>query len=157
MPPSPWRASTRMAQTSVENLAFRSATSLKRHELDAGHDGREGLAVLFFCGSGDSAHGAAVEAVFEGEELCAEVDAFAASEAGVGASELEGGFVDFRTAVGEEGAIHAGGFGEAQREGGLALVVIEVGGVDELAALFRDGVLDGGVGVAEGVDADAAE
>ena len=57
----------------------------------------------------------------------------------------------------EEGAIEAGPLGEAQRKLRLALVVVEVRGVDERAALAGDGFFNHRVVVAERVDADAAE
>ena len=41
-------------------------------ELDAGHDGAKGSRYFSLCGGRDGAHGAAVEAVFEREELCAD-------------------------------------------------------------------------------------
>ena len=93
-------------------------------EFDAGHHRIEGLAVLVFPGGGDGAHGAAVEAVFEREELCAEgacpvrASSFAQARASLSAASLAS-----VPLLAEEGPIHAGGFGEAQREGGLALVV----------------------------------
>ncbi len=85
MPPSPWMGSMQMAQTSLENFGAEVGDVVEADELDAGHDGLEGLAVFFFVRRGDGAHGAAVEAVFEGEELCADGAAFGAEKAGVGA------------------------------------------------------------------------
>ena len=75
------------------------------------------------------------------------VDTFAAPDAGIGASQLHCAFPGFSAGVGEEGAIEAAAFGEAQGELGLTLVVEEVGGVDELAALLGDGVFDDGAPV----------
>ena len=46
-------------------------------EFDAGHYGHEGFAVFVLRGGCNGAHGAAVEAVVEGEKLCADVAAFA--------------------------------------------------------------------------------
>ena len=114
MPPSPWMASTRMAQTSLENFARRSATSLKRTNSTPGMTGIEGLAVLFFRRGGDGAHGAAVKAVVEGEELCADGAALSAEAASVGAGEFERGLPSFGAAVGKEDAIEARDFGEAE-------------------------------------------
>ena len=108
-------------------FCFQVIDVVEADEFDPRHHRIEGLAVLVFPGGGDRAHGAAVEAVFEREELCAERRALFALQLCPGTGELERGFVGFGAAVGEEGAIHPGGFGEAQREGGLALVVIEVG------------------------------
>ncbi len=84
-------------------------------------------------------------------------DAFAALEAGIGAGQLHGALPGFGAGVGEEGAVEAGLLGEAQGELRLALVVVEVRGVDERAALAGDGFDDDRVIVAERVDADAAE
>ena len=126
-------------------------------EVHAGNDGCEGLAVLILIGGGDGTEGAAVKALLEGEELCADADAFTALEAGVGAGQLHGALPCFRAGVGEKGAVKAGLFGEAQGELRLALVEVEVRGVDERAALAGDGFNNDRVIVAEGVDADAAE
>ena len=82
-------------------------------KLDSRHHGIERLAVLVFPGRGGGAHGAAVKAVFEGEELRAELHAFAAFQFCVSAGQLERSFVRFGSGVREEGAIHSGGFGEA--------------------------------------------
>ena len=106
---------------------------------------------------GDGAHGAAVEAVVEGEELCADVLAFGAQQAGVGAGELERSLPGFGAAVAEEDAVEAADLGEAEGEFGGVLVEEEVRGVEEALRSVRDGFFDGGMGVAEGGDADAAE
>ena len=104
-------------------------------EFDAGHDGFEGLAILLLVRGGDRAHGAAVEAVFEGEEFCADVAAFGAETAGVGAREFERGLPCFGAAVAEEDAVEAADLGEAEGELGGVLVEEEVRGVDEALAL----------------------
>ena len=88
-------------------------------ELDAGHDGREGLAVLRLVRGRDGAQGAAVEAVLEREELCADLLAFAAQQAGVGAGELQRGLPGFGAAVAEEDAVEAADLGQAQGEFGV--------------------------------------
>ncbi len=75
MPPSPWMGSMQMPQTSLENFARRSATSLKRTNSTPGMTGMKGSRYFSLCGGGDGAHRAAVEAVVEGEELCADVAA----------------------------------------------------------------------------------
>ena len=125
-----------MAQTRrIGELGAQVGDVVEADELDAGHDGREGLAVLFFVGGGDGAHGAAVEAVFEGEEACADVRAFGAEEAGVGAGELERGLPGFGAAVAEEDAVEAADLGEAEGELGGVLVEEEVRGVQQALAL----------------------
>ena len=45
---------------------------VEAHELDAGHDGAEGLAIFRLVGCGDGAKGTAVEALLEGEKLRAD-------------------------------------------------------------------------------------
>ena len=57
----------------------------------------------------------------------------------------------------EKDAVEARKLGEAHRELGLPLVVIEVRRVDERAALVGDSVDDRRMVIAERVDADAAE
>ena len=126
----------------VGELGAQIGDVVEADELDAGNDGRKGLAVLGLVGGGDGAEGAAVEALLEGEELGADLLAFAAQQAGVGARQLERALPGFGAGVGEEDAVEAGALGEAQRELGLALVVVEVRGVDERAALRGDGLFD---------------
>ena len=75
----------------------------------------------------------------------------------MGARQLQRAFPGFGAGVGEEDAVEAGALGEAQREFGLTLVIEEVRGVDERAALAGDGFFDCRMAVAERVDADAAE
>ncbi len=126
-------------------------------KLDAGNDGAERLAVLFFeCGR-DSAEGAAVKALLEGKKLRSDVDAFAALEAGIDARQLHCAFPCFRPGIGEEDTIQAGALGEAQRQFRLTLVIIQIRGMDERAALAGDGFFNDGVAVAERVDTNAAE
>ncbi len=141
----------------VGELGAQIGDIVEAHELDAGNDGREGLAVLGLVCGGHGAEGAAVKALLEGEKLGADVRAFAAQEAGVGARQLERALPGFGAGVGEEGAVEAGALGEAQREFRLALVIEEVRGVDQRAALAGDGLLNRGMVIAERVDADAAE
>ncbi len=59
--------------------------------------------------------------------------------------------------VGEEHAVKAGVFGEAQSKLCLAAVIEKVRGVDERAALAGDGLFNDRMAVAERIDADAAE
>ena len=126
-------------------------------ELNAGNDGAEWLAILGLVGRGHGAEGAAVEALLEGKKLRADVRAFAAQQAGIGARQLERALPGFGAGVGEEDAVEAGALGEAQRQFRLALVIEEVRRVDERAALARNRVLDRRMVIAERVDADAAE
>ena len=106
-------------------------------ELDVGHDGLEGLAVGGLVRGGDGAHGAAVEAVLEREELRADALAFGAEQAGVRAGELERGLPGFGAGVGEEDAVEAGDLGEAEGELGGVRMVEEVARVDERLRLRR--------------------
>ena len=124
-----------MAQTSEENFARRSATSLKRTNSTPGITGAKGSRYFSLCGGGDRAHGAAVKAVLEREELRADVSCLRAEEAGVGAGQLQRGLPGFGAAVGEEDAVHAADLGEAQGEFGGVLVEEEVRGVDEALRL----------------------
>ncbi len=126
-------------------------------EVDVGHDGREGGAVGKLLGGGDRAHGAAVEAVLEGKEAGAECAAVGVGRHGMGAGELERGLPGLGAAVAEEDAVEAADLGEAEGKLGGALVEEEVRGMEELARLGDEGLLDDGVSVAEGRDADAAE
>ncbi len=66
-------------------------------------------------------------------------------------------FPCFSAGIGEEYAIEAGALGETQRQFRLPLVIEEVRSVNERAALIDDGSLDGRVGIAERVYADAAQ
>ncbi len=81
----------------------------------------------------------------------------ARNKAGVGACEFQRCLPGFGAAVAKEDAVEAADLGEAEGEFGGVLVEVEIGGVDEAGALLRDGFFDGGVGVAERGDADAAE
>src|SRR6185503_5017275 len=118
---------------------------------------REGLAIFVLVRGGDGSHGASVEAVLKRKNFRAKRAAFRAEESGVRACDFQRGLNGLGSAVAEEGAVESGGSGEAQSEWGLVLVKIEVRDVDELTALLRDGVDDGGMPVAERVDADAAQ
>ena len=141
----------------IGELCAQIGNIVEADKLDAGNDGAERLAVFGFIGGGHGAEGAAVEALLQGEKLCADRLAFAAQQAGVGAGQLERAFPGFGAGVGEEDAVEAGALGEAQRQFRLALVIVEVRGVDERAALASDGFFDGRMAVAERIDADAAE
>jgi len=98
-----------------------------------------------------------VEALLEGEEAGADVDALGAKQPGVGAGEFHRALPGFGAGVREEDAVEAGALRQPLGERGLPLVEVEVGGVDEGAALADDGFDDDRVGVAERVDANAAE
>ncbi len=141
----------------VRKFGAQIGNIVEAHELDAGNDRPERLAILGLVGGRDGAEGAAVEALLEREKLRADRFAFAAQQAGMGARQLQRAFPGFGAGVGEEDAIQAGALGEPQRKLRLALVIEEVRGVDERAALLGDGLLDRRMAVAERVDADAAE
>ncbi len=93
----------------------------------------------------------------EREELCADVAALRAKASGVGAGKFECGFPGFGAGVRKEDAVEAADLGEAEGERSGVFVEEEIRGVDKLAALLEDRLLDRWVGVAEGGDADAAE
>ena len=68
-------------------------------ELDAGHDGFEGLAILRLVGRSDRTHRSSVKAVFQGEELGSNLAAAGTKEACTGARQFEGGLPRLGTAV----------------------------------------------------------
>ena len=110
----------------------------------------ERLAVGGLGRQGERAHGATVERALGGDEPGA------AGPAG----ELERGLVGLGAGVAEEDARVVGPAEEADEalgQGDLRLGGEEVGDVAEGAELGGDGLDEGGVGVAEGVDGDAAE
>ena len=57
----------------IRELRAEIGDVVEADELDTGHDRCEGLAVFLLVSRCDGTHGAAVEAVFEGEKLCADV------------------------------------------------------------------------------------
>ena len=121
-----------------------------RHEGDVARQGLERLAVGGLGREGQRAHGAAVEGALGGDEPGA------AGPAG----ELERGLVGLGAGVAEEDTRVVGPAEEADEalgQGDLWLGGEEVGHVAERAELGGDGLDEGGVGVAEGVDGDAAE
>jgi hypothetical protein len=95
-----------------------------------------------------------VETVFEGEEFCTDVASVGTQASGIGAREFESGFPGFGAAVGEEDAVEAADFSQAESEFSGVLVEEEVGRVDEALALTLDRFFDGWMGVAERGDAD---
>src|SRR6478735_4152083 len=121
-----------------------------RDEGDVAREGLERLAVGSLGREGQRAHGATVERALGRDEPGA------AGPAG----ELERGLVGLGAGVAEEDARVVGPAEEADealRQGDLRLGGEEVGDVAEGAELGGDGLDEGGVGVAEGVDGDAAE
>ncbi len=98
-----------------------------------------------------------MERVFERDDFCADGFAFRTKQASVRAGEFERSFPGFGAGVGEEDAVEASDFGEAERELYGVLGVEEVRGVDELGGLRGDGARDRGVVVAERADTDAGE
>jgi len=73
------------------------------------------------------------------------------------ASNLQCAFPGFSSGIGEEDAVKAGTLGQTQCEFSLALVIKEVRCMNQRAALTSDGFFNGGMCVAERIDADAAE
>ena len=127
----------------------------ERDLAEPGGEGLEDLLLLGLAGRGEGGEGAAVERPVGGEDVVAVGAAVALP---VAAGELDGALVGFGAGVGEEDAAVAAEEGvEALREAGLEVVEVQVGDVEEGAGLVRDGVGDGGVGVAEGDDGEAGE
>ncbi len=122
-------------------------------EGDAGEEGSEGAAVVGLAGDGEGAEGASVEGVFEGHHV--ELSWVLARAMGEGG--FEGGFHGFGAAVGEEGVGEAAPLAEAMGERGLVFVAVEVRGMEAEGGLIGNGADDAGVGVAEGIDADAGD
>ncbi len=141
----------------VGKLRAQIGDIVEAYKLDAGNHRTKRLAVLRLVRGRDRAEGAAVEALFQGQELRSDILAFAAQQARVGAGQLQCAFPRLSAGVGEEDAVQPGALGEAQRQLRLPLVKEEVGSVDQRAALVDDGAFDGGMTVAERVHADAAQ
>ena len=116
----------------------------------AGQQGFKVLAVLGLAGDGDGPDGTAVEGVIEGEDL-------GPVGSGVGAEDLDGAFHGLGAGVGEEDAVEAGDLAQALGQFAGVLVIVEIRGVEEQGGLLLNHLGDARVGVAEGVDADAAE
>lgn len=119
-----------------------------RHMRHLAGQRQEGVAFAGLPGEGEGAQGAAVEAALGGDHV-----------APAGAPpDLESGLDGLRAGVGEEDLAGAAEeleepFGELDGRLGDE----EVGDVAEGGDLVGDGADDGGVGVAEGVDGDAAD
>src|SRR5271157_945491 len=138
---------------------FRAQVSdiVELHKIDAWHNRAEWLAILGLVSGGDGAEGAAVKALLKGDKSCADLLAFAAQESGVRAGQLERAFPGLSAGVGKECAIKAGTLGKPLRQLRLALVEKQIRNVNEGAALFQNCICDGRMGVAQRVDADAAQ
>ncbi len=106
MPPSPWIGSSRSRKLGGE-FCFEIGDVVETDELDAGHNGVEGLAILVLAV-------AATEPMVRPWKLFSRARNFmprglpSAHQAGIRAGELEGGFLGLGAAVAEEGAVHAG-------------------------------------------------
>ena len=141
----------------IGKLCAQIGDVVEADKLHARNHRPERFAVFRLVSCRNGAERAAVKALLKGKELGADVDAFAAQQAGVGTGQLHGAFPGFGAGVGEEDAVQAGSLSEAQRQFGLPFVIEEVRGVDERAALLCNCFLDHRMSVTERVDADAAE
>ena len=130
---------------------------VERDELDTRHHRHEGFAVLLLFGRRHRAHGAAMKAMIEREELCADLRALAATGSGVESRQLQRSFPRFRAAVRKEGPVHARHLREAGGKFCLAAVEEEIRDVQQLFALFRNGLFDCRMTIAQRVDTDSAQ
>jgi hypothetical protein len=141
----------------VENLARRSATSLKRTNSTPGTTGPNGSRYL-------ALYVVDTEPKVRPWKLCSRarnlVPMFAPSLRSRPAWARASFSAPSQASVpvlAKKHAVEAGALGEAQSEFRLALVIVEVRRVDERAALFGDGFFNNRMVIAERVDADAAE
>ena len=109
---------------------------VEAHELNARNHGRERLAVLFLVRGGHGAEGAAVEALLQRQKLRPDVarPRCACRPAYARASFSAPSHASVPV-VGKEDAVQAGALGEPHGQLRLALVIVEVRGVDQRAAL----------------------
>src|SRR5690606_18938176 len=109
---------------------------------------QERVPLAGLAGEGEGAHGAAVEGAVGGDDVAASGHA----------ADLEGGLVGLGAGVAEvDLAVAAEELQQPFGEGDGRLGDVEVGDVAEGGDLRGDGLDDGGVGVAERVDGDAAD
>ena len=142
----------------VGELCAQIGDVVEADELDAGHDGRERFAILLLVGRCDGAHGAAVEAVFQREELRADLLALAiASRPAWARASFSAASQASVPLVAEEDAVQPADLGQPHREFGGVLVEEEVRGVQQALALRRDRRLNRGMRVAQRRYADAAQ
>ncbi len=153
MPPSAWIGSTITAQV-LSVIAARArrdvAERQEAHRLD---QRPEAGAVLRLAGHGERAHGAAVEAVLERDQL-------GALRARLGdhliaARELQRGFVGLGAGVAKEDAPLERAALERLGQTHLGLEIIEIRRVHQLARLRGDRVGQAGMTVPEHADGDA--
>ena len=123
----------------VRELRAQIGDIVEADKLHARNHRPERLAVLRLVRRRHRAEGAAVKALLQRQKLRADLLAFAAQQAGMGARQLQRAFPRFGAGVGEEDAIQPGALGQPQRQFRLTLVIEEVRGVNERAALVRDG------------------
>ncbi len=90
-------------------FCFQVGDVVEADKLHVRHDRRKWFAILLLVRGRDRAHGASVEAVFEGEKLCSQRLAFAALQSGIGAGQLQSCFPCLGAAVAEEGAVKSTG------------------------------------------------
>src|SRR6187402_508745 len=109
---------------------------------DARHNRFERFTVLCLVRGGNRSHRASMEAVFESDDSRPDGFAFTAQQVCMCARQLESRFPRLRSAVAEEDAVHAGNLRELHREMGSAFVEEEIGRMQQLGRLFRDGARD---------------
>ena len=126
------------------------------HELDAGDNWAEGLAVLGLIGRRHGAECAAVKALLEGEEFCADLFAFITENAGMCASQFEGALPSLCAGVGKESTVESSALREEHGEFSLTLVVVEIRCVNKSLALAGNGFFNRWMAVPQRVDADSA-
>ena len=123
---------------------------LVRHTDEALHQGLEAGLGLAVAGCRQGRHGAAVKRALHDDD----VRQLHALVVAVHARELDRGLVGLTARVAEEHLVHTGGLRDTVGELLLQRNAIEVGGVDELARLFGNGLDQSRVSVAQRIDRD---
>ena len=129
---------------------------VEAHEADAGHHGREWLAVFDRVGGCHGAERASMEGLFHGQHppFTRAVFRF---QVGRDSRQLERSFKGFGAAVAEEHPVQSGSFGQPRRQLDRVLVKEQIRGVDQLSGLRRNRLGDRGVRIAERVHPDSAQ
>ena len=135
----------------VGDGAFEFFDVAEGYVLVSGRDGLEEFLVVGLSGGGDVGHGATVEGVEGGDYL----EGAVAVPGAVAAGELHRAFVGLGAAVAEEHFVEGGVLHQYLGQLKLGYGVELVGGLEQGAGLFGDGVGYGFVGVAGVVDGPA--
>lgn len=125
---------------------------IRGHVGEARINGHEGFVQGGLAGGGQGGHGAAVEAVGQGDDVGAA--GAVTVKAGL-PRQLDGAFVGFGAAVSEKNGVKGGDGAKPVGQANGRQGVIKVGGVLQLAGLLADRLDPVGIAVAQGVDADA--